>query len=124
MRIYIGNNYRGRLTNHQIIPAGKYDSERLNSQFPGLADYLIISGVAVPCLEQVDTPDKGVVEISATPAAIELAEQHGIDLATIAGTGADGKILKGDVQATIDNLPVSHDKAVELYEERKKATGG
>jgi len=122
MRIYIGNNYRGRLTNHQIIPAGEYDSERLNSQYPGLADYLIISGVAVISSDEMETTDQP--EIVATPAAIELAGQHGIDLATIAGTGADGKILKGDVQAAIDSLPVSHDKAVKLYEERKKAAGG
>jgi pyruvate/2-oxoglutarate dehydrogenase complex dihydrolipoamide acyltransferase (E2) component len=42
-----------------------------------------------------------VVEIDATPAAAELAEAEGIDLTGIKGTGADGRITKWDVEATI-----------------------
>jgi len=40
-------------------------------------------------------------EIDATDAARELAEEHGIDLETIEGSGKDGRIVKGDVEATI-----------------------
>lgn len=36
-----------------------------------------------------------------TPAALELAQEHGIDLSTIEGTGKDGRILKGDVDRAI-----------------------
>jgi len=40
--------------------------------------------------------------IDATGAAEELAAEHGVDLASIEGTGKDGRILKGDVQSVID----------------------
>jgi large subunit ribosomal protein L21 len=39
--------------------------------------------------------------IDATPTAVELAAEAGIDLATLTGTGKDGRILKSDVQAAI-----------------------
>lgn len=41
------------------------------------------------------------VEIDATDTARSLAEEHGIDLATIAGTGKEGRILKSDVTKAI-----------------------
>lgn len=40
-------------------------------------------------------------EVDITDAARELAEEHGIDLAAIEGTGKDGRILKGDVEKAI-----------------------
>lgn len=40
-------------------------------------------------------------EIDITPAALELAEEHGLDLTQIEGTGKDGRILKGDVDKAI-----------------------
>ena len=41
------------------------------------------------------------VEIDVTPAAAELAEEEGIDLTALEGTGKDGRILKSDVQDAI-----------------------
>ena len=38
----------------------------------------------------------------ATPAAAELADEHGIDLNEVEGTGEGGKITKPDVQAAVD----------------------
>lgn len=38
----------------------------------------------------------------ATEAAADLAAEHGIDLATVRGTGAGGKIIKSDVEALLD----------------------
>lgn len=38
-------------------------------------------------------------EVEATDAAINLAQELGIDLASIEGTGKDGKITVGDVRA-------------------------
>lgn len=46
----------------------------------------------------------GAEEIDATDSARELAEEHDIDLATIAGSGQDGRIIKADVQAEVDRL--------------------
>lgn len=50
-------------------------------------------------------PAPPVVEsapIDATDAARALAESNGIDLATIEGTGANGRITVGDVRALVD----------------------
>ena len=43
----------------------------------------------------------------ATDAAQELAAQEGIDLSTVEGTGAEGKITKPDVQAAVDEQAAS-----------------
>lgn len=40
-------------------------------------------------------------DIDVTPAAAELAEAEGIDLAALEGTGKEGRILKSDVEAAI-----------------------
>jgi N utilization substance protein A len=40
-------------------------------------------------------------EVDATSAAEELAAEHGIDLTAVEGTGQDGRVLKGDVEAVV-----------------------
>lgn len=57
---------------------------------------LAVDGDLPPAAEPVATesPD-------ATDAARELAAEHDIDLAAITGTGADGRILKSDVEALL-----------------------
>ena len=37
-------------------------------------------------------------QVAANPAAKKLAEENNVDLATLKGTGKDGRILKEDVQ--------------------------
>lgn len=41
---------------------------------------------------------------NATDAAVKLAAEHDIDLADVVGTGADGRITKGDVEAHLTSL--------------------
>ena len=41
-------------------------------------------------------------EVEATDEARELAAEHGLDLATVAGSGKDGRVLVGDVRALIE----------------------
>ncbi len=41
---------------------------------------------------------------NATDAAVKLAAEHDIDLADVVGTGADGRITKGDVEARLASL--------------------
>lgn len=43
-------------------------------------------------------------EIDATDAARELADEYGVDLAFVEGTGEDGRVLKGDVEAAIEDV--------------------
>jgi pyruvate/2-oxoglutarate dehydrogenase complex dihydrolipoamide acyltransferase (E2) component len=43
-------------------------------------------------------------DATATDSAVNLAAEYGIDLATVKGSGADGRILKGDVEAAIAAL--------------------
>ncbi len=48
-----------------------------------------------------DAPADG---LNATDAARDLAADHGIDLATITGTGADGRITVDDVKGEINRI--------------------
>lgn len=41
------------------------------------------------------------VEVDATDGAKQLAKENNIDLATVTGTGADGRITKADVEKAI-----------------------
>ena len=38
-------------------------------------------------------------EVEASPAAIKLAQEKGVDLATVDGTGSGGRIIKTDIVA-------------------------
>jgi len=49
--------------------------------------------------EPQSAPDDGPID--ATPTAQQLAEESGIDLSTVEGTGKEGRILKSDVAAAI-----------------------
>lgn len=49
---------------------------------------------------EVDPPLE-LEPVNATPSAVALATANGIDLATVEGSGADGRILKRDVEATL-----------------------
>ena len=42
------------------------------------------------------------VEVDATPRAVELAEELGVDLAAVQGSGADGRIIAGDVRSAAE----------------------
>ena len=50
---------------------------------------------------EAETGDAAQEEYDITPAAADRAEEHGIDLSTIEGTGKDGRILKSDVDKAI-----------------------
>jgi pyruvate dehydrogenase E2 component (dihydrolipoamide acetyltransferase) len=45
---------------------------------------------------------ESTAKILATPVTRRMAREHGIDLAAIAGTGSQGRVLKADVQAALD----------------------
>jgi pyruvate dehydrogenase E2 component (dihydrolipoamide acetyltransferase) len=45
---------------------------------------------------------ESTAKVLATPVTRRMAREHGIDLAAIAGTGSQGRVLKADVQAALD----------------------
>lgn len=45
--------------------------------------------------------------VKASPVAKKLAAEHGINLSRVAGSGPDGRIVKGDVEAAIANPPAA-----------------
>lgn len=49
-----------------------------------------------------DAPPPAVPIINATESAVKLAEEYGIDLSQVTGTGQDGRITKADVEGLID----------------------
>lgn len=88
---------RGQMV--QLVPG---DTEDLP---PDIAQALIKSGDAVGVREHetnVQPPPETKVEVSeavdATDAARELAEKEDVDLSGVEGTGADGRVLKSDVE--------------------------
>lgn len=52
-------------------------------------------------VDVVDAAKAATPDVDVTPAAAELAEAEGIDLSALEGTGKEGRILKGDVEAAI-----------------------
>jgi large subunit ribosomal protein L21 len=44
---------------------------------------------------------EAIEAVDITPAAAELATEHGLDVSTLEGTGKDGRVLKSDVQKAI-----------------------
>lgn len=46
-------------------------------------------------------PEEAEELIDATDGALALADEYGVDLATITGTGANGRITKADVEAVL-----------------------
>lgn len=51
--------------------------------------------------------------IDATKTAVELAEQHGVDLSKVTGTGSGGKITKPDVAAFIESSEAHEDNGID-----------
>ena len=51
--------------------------------------------------EAVEAAEGGDEEYDITPAALEYAQENGIDLAGVEGTGKDGRILKSDIDRAI-----------------------
>ena len=70
---------------------------------------LVTSGELVALLDtsikpSVGAPPASVAEPALAPAARKLAHEHGVDVATLSGSGRGGRITKEDVQAAIERL--------------------
>ena len=63
------------------------------------------AAAAAPAAAKAAAPARAVestAKVLATPVTRRMAREHGIDLAAIAGTGSQGRVLKADVQAALD----------------------
>jgi len=63
------------------------------------------AAAAAPAAAKAAAPARSVestAKVLATPVTRRMAREHGIDLAAIAGTGSQGRVLKADVQAALD----------------------
>jgi len=74
--------------------------------------------VAVPSAPQqaaaaAAAPAKEGARIHSSPLVRRMAKEHGIDLSTVPGTGAGGRISKQDIEAVIAGAPSSSEPAAE-----------
>lgn len=65
---------------------------------------------------QVQTQNKGLARILASPLAKSIAIEHGIDLHTVIGTGPEGRITKNDVLDTLNKG--SHSSSAQVKSSR------
>lgn len=74
-------------------------------------DLLEVPAYAVPSITEANPPFGRVVgdleeatrPVDATDAARALADEEGVDLGSLEGTGEDGRVLKSDVEAALDS---------------------
>jgi pyruvate dehydrogenase E2 component (dihydrolipoamide acetyltransferase) len=70
-------------------------------------------------VEEIRRKPEEVLRIKITPVARKLAEEHGIDIAKLKGTGPQGRITREDVLKAIDELKAGKGKLVRLAGVRK-----
>lgn len=104
MKVKALKSFGGLLPNGERI----HVSEGTEFELPEGVDWLKAS-LVVPVRGEkkekavIEAPEKAVpYDYSASSAAAELAAKHGIDLAKVEGTGAEGNILKSDVEKVLE----------------------
>ncbi|HEX5592030.1 MAG TPA: E3 binding domain-containing protein [Solirubrobacterales bacterium] len=77
--------------------------EALEGSFaPFVPDHDFEQATAAPGERRRPARQKSPQPQEPSEAAARLAEEHGIDLATVTGSGKDGRIIEPDVQALVD----------------------
>ena len=62
--------------------------------------------------------EKPAAEVKASPAAKRLAKEHGIDIASVKGTGPDGRIVREDILAAAESVTDTAVGSESLFEGR------
>ncbi len=70
------------------------------AEYYGLEELMARFGIDEPLARKARGES---VEVDATSGATELAEEEGIDLASIEGSGKDGRVTKADVEDAIES---------------------
>lgn len=60
-----------------------------------------------PAQVEAPKPSREISAVKASPVARKMAQEHGIDLSVVKGTGPDGRIVREDVQKAIDESKVT-----------------
>lgn len=71
----------------------------------GSADVKVAAPPPAPAASAANVVSKPSAEVVAMPSAAKIAADKGIDLATVAGTGKDARVTKGDVLAAASAKP-------------------
>jgi pyruvate dehydrogenase E2 component (dihydrolipoamide acetyltransferase) len=96
---------------HTIVHVGAAIKEQ------DVVGYILAAGEAAPIAGPADlsasvaaTPARRLVRersvVKATPIARRLAVEHGLDLATVIGSGPGGRIVEADVQSALQSTPL------------------
>jgi pyruvate dehydrogenase E2 component (dihydrolipoamide acetyltransferase) len=89
-----------------VVPAEPTATATSHEAVPAEAEPRARDGAAIPAEPKATAREREAVP--ATALARRLASQGGVDLATIEGTGAGGRIVKADVEATLaGEVPVA-----------------
>jgi large subunit ribosomal protein L21 len=92
---------KGKSVPHGAAPAKKESRKEAPAAKAPKAEKAKPEEAAPEVQEEAVKATAAATEIEATDTARTLAEEAGIDLTTIEGTGKDGRILKSDVQKAI-----------------------
>lgn len=82
----------------QIVYFGPGDRVPVPADVAARMGWQALADTAADARAQTSSPAAG---IDATDSARALADEHGLDLATITGTGTNGRILKSDVEKVL-----------------------
>lgn len=86
--------------------AGAPVSDAALSAAPQAAMPVVTSPLAVAFIEAIkERAPSGESRLMASPLAKRLANEHGLDLASIKGTGPNGRIVRADVDAALRTAP-------------------
>ena len=91
----------GRSVEPPKVEAPKKKTVKVEAAKPAKAEAEKPAKVAAEQPAEQPAKAEATVEVDATDTARELAAEAGIDLATIEGTGKEGRVLKSDVQKAI-----------------------
>ena len=102
---FYGDVYRTPDKHNMVVTAHPFTKNPEDEELMQLPSYLQpmdydFDEDGNPNVDDAAIEDDG--EVDATDGAITLAEEFGIDLETVEGSGKQGRITKDDVQAAID----------------------
>lgn len=87
----------------QILEVGKHVSQAEAARWKARQIAVDYAAGELETAHTAGAPETASTRVSASKAAADLARDHGIDLASIAGTGRNGSITKPDVERAISD---------------------